>query len=131
MGTQRVCLIGSLVLAGLTMIAIVAGSFTPDRGAGETGLSAYSNYLHVPAYLLLMLLLTFASRLSGRWHWLQVVLLVTALSAVIELLQPLAGRMASVQDFALNIIGVAAGLISGVLAARHFRVRAYGSHARH
>lgn len=102
-----------------TLIGVVTLSLLPETNPVVANVPpAWSDLAHVPAYALLVMLtiLTIATCVRVSLGILvTIVLLVSLLGGVIEILQPLTGRTASMLDEAGNIAGT-------VLAAWGYRV---------
>ena len=99
----------SLYAFGLTLTAITVASLMPaTSGSGAATSPAVTNLLHVPAYGLLAATACRAlAPLRSRPHYqlLAVLGLITLAGGMIEVLQPLVGRDASLGDMLLNLVG--------------------------
>ena len=96
---------------GATLAAITAVSLTPPTsGPGAVTTPTVSNLLHVPAYALLGLTACWVLARPGsspKLHLLAVLGLVAFAGGMIETLQPLVGRDASLGDMRHNLLGAA------------------------
>ena len=116
-----------LLAFGLTLTAITVVSLMPaGAGPGAAATPTVSNLLHVPAYALLGLCACFALarlRSSLQGHLLAVLGLITLAGGMIEVLQPLVGRDASVGDLLLNLTGATLAWIGWYVGSMRMQVR--------
>lgn len=101
------------IVAALALAGVLALSFLPSESVDPLRLNIdTTDFAHVVAYAVLAA----ATLLSLQKQALTVrrgalaVLAISLLGIAVELLQPLAGRTASVIDFAGNEVGIAGGI---------------------
>jgi VanZ family protein len=88
-------------------------TLTPPRPEASDGLLSDKAY-HVIAFAALILLGTLLYLRSLIW----LILAALVFGAAIELVQPLVGRSAEIADFVADVVGVACGLILGLIMRR-------------
>lgn len=100
----------------MVLAATIIASLLPESNSSVGRVPAtITNLAHIPSFALLTLL---SAIVVARWvkvsAWILggVVLAVVAFGAVIELIQPVVGRTASLSDVAFNLVG--AGVASGI-----------------
>lgn len=106
-------LVLALTCTTITIVSLVPEGQIPS-GVAIIMLPAVTNYGHVPAYALLVILLirVISSRVSVTWRILAAIVVSTMLfGAMMEVLQLLTGRTASLGDLAYDGVGVAIGTV--------------------
>lgn len=101
------------LLTLVVAVAIAAGTLALP-GAPSQSATHLDKLIHTLAFALLVLPLTW----KNLWHAVWLVPVSLAYGGGIELIQPHVGRSAEWADFLADGIGVAAGLIPGVIRAR-------------
>jgi VanZ family protein len=122
------------IVAALSLVGVLVLSFLPSESVDPLRLNVgnSTDIAHVVAYALLAAstMLSLPRQAFMLRPGAAVVLAISLLGIAIELLQPMAGRTASVVDFAGNEIGIAGGFVLLWLYRRVERVAATGDSAR-
>ena len=116
------------IVAALSLMGVLVLSFLPSESVDPLRpmLGDSTDIAHVVAYALLAAstMLSLPRQALMLRQGAAVVLTISLLGIAIELLQPMAGRTASVVDFAGNEIGIAGGFVLLWLYRRVERVAA-------
>jgi hypothetical protein len=101
------------VLTLAVALGIAWGTLSPPGGAG-LGLALSDKQIHALAFCLLVLPMSLARPASIRW----LAPVALGYGAAIELIQPLVGRSAEWGDLLADGIGIALGIVPGLIRAR-------------
>lgn len=96
------------------LVGVLVASFLPPETVDPLRMHAGASIDigHLGAYALLSAatLLSVPRQSLTLWRGIGIILMISLLGLAIEVLQPLAGRTTSIEDFAWNEIGIACGV---------------------